>query len=189
MRVADHTKSSSYVANGTIYSIRYGSGSCSGFMSDDTVSVGGLSVANQTFAEVTKEPGESSSKSANLLQLRVTCHGLQMQLRVTGNNRAGIAFVAAHFDGILGLGFASIAVTGATPWWSVPTTPRAALSTGEYLDDNTLHAEHARINILNVRAHTRVYTQLGTSDHHIYVYTGTTPWQRISWTSPSSLST
>ena len=81
----DHSKSSTYTANGTVYSIRYGSGSCSGFMSNDKVSVGGLTVANQTFAEVTKEPG--------------------------------IAFVAAHFDGILGLSFAGIAVTGATPWW------------------------------------------------------------------------
>ena len=33
----DHTKSSSYAANGTAYSIRYGSGSCSGFMSNDQV--------------------------------------------------------------------------------------------------------------------------------------------------------
>merc|ERR1712195_78586 len=66
----DNTKSSSYQANGTTYSIKYGSGQCSGFMSN---------------AEVTKEPG--------------------------------IAFVAAHFDGILGLGFSSIAVTHATPWW------------------------------------------------------------------------
>jgi len=81
----DHTKSTSYAANVTTYSIRYGSGACSGFMSGDTVSVGGLRVVNQTFAEVTKEPG--------------------------------VAFIAAHFDGILGLGFASIAVTGATPWW------------------------------------------------------------------------
>lgn len=81
----DHEKSTSYAPNGTKYAIRYGSGSCSGFMSSDTVSVGGLKVVNQTFAEVVKEPG--------------------------------VAFVAAHFDGILGLGFASIAVTGATPWW------------------------------------------------------------------------
>jgi len=81
----DSSKSSSYAANGTAYSIRYGSGACSGYMSNDQVSVGGLTVANQTFAEVVKEPG--------------------------------IAFIAAHFDGILGLGFKSIAVTGATPWW------------------------------------------------------------------------
>merc|ERR1712028_316567 len=81
----DNTKSSSYLANGTAYSIKYGSGQCSGFMSNDQVTVGGLTVQNQTFAEVTKEPG--------------------------------IAFVAARFDGILGLGFNSIAVTHATPWW------------------------------------------------------------------------
>ena len=81
----DNTKSSSYLANGTAYSIKYGSGQCSGFMSNDQVTVGGLTVQNQTFAEVTKEPG--------------------------------IAFVAARFDGILGLGFDSIAVTHATPWW------------------------------------------------------------------------
>jgi len=81
----DSSKSSTYVANGTKYSIQYGSGSCSGFMSSDKVTVGGLTVASQGFAEVTKEPG--------------------------------VAFIAAHFDGILGLGFKSIAVTGAVPWW------------------------------------------------------------------------
>jgi len=81
----DSKKSTSYMPNGTNYSIKYGSGACSGFMSNDAVSVGTLKVANQTFAEVTEEPG--------------------------------LAFVAAHFDGILGLGFSSISVTGATPWF------------------------------------------------------------------------
>jgi len=80
----DSAQSTSYVANGTKYAIQYGSGECSGFMSQDTVSVGGLS-ATTTFAEVTKEPG--------------------------------FAFIAAKFDGILGLAFKSIAVTGAVPWW------------------------------------------------------------------------
>ena len=54
-------------------------------MSQDTVSVGDISVTDQTLGEVEKEPG--------------------------------IAFIAAHFDGIMGLGFQRIAVEGAVPVW------------------------------------------------------------------------
>merc|ERR1711939_494339 len=53
----DSTKSSSYSANGTKFSIRYGSGACSGFMSEDAVTVGDITVSGQTLGEVTKEPG------------------------------------------------------------------------------------------------------------------------------------
>mmetsp|Transcript_316 Transcript_316/g.479 ORF Transcript_316/g.479 Transcript_316/m.479 type:complete len:475 (-) Transcript_316:352-1776(-) len=77
----DSKKSTDYVKNGTTFSIRYGSGACSGFMSQDSVTVGDIKVNNQLFAEVTKEPG--------------------------------IAFIAAKFDGIMGLGFDSISVTHA----------------------------------------------------------------------------
>lgn len=37
--------------------IKYGSGTCSGFISKDDVSVGNISVTGQLFAEATKEPG------------------------------------------------------------------------------------------------------------------------------------
>lgn len=53
----NHKVSTTYKANGTKFSIRYGSGSCSGYLSQDTIGVGKLSVKNQVFAEATTVPG------------------------------------------------------------------------------------------------------------------------------------
>jgi len=81
----DHSRSRTYLANGTQFQIQYGSGAVSGFLSQDAVSIATLKVPNQVFAEVVSEPG--------------------------------LTFVAAQFDGIMGLGFIGISVKKVVPWW------------------------------------------------------------------------
>ncbi|CAO3672336.1 unnamed protein product [Rhizopus stolonifer] len=51
--------SSTYISNGTDFSIMYGSGSVQGIISQDTIIVGGIQIDNQGFAESTVEPRET----------------------------------------------------------------------------------------------------------------------------------
>lgn len=53
----DHSSSSTYKENGTKFSIQYGSGSLDGYISQDTVQLGDLTIPKQDFAEATSEPG------------------------------------------------------------------------------------------------------------------------------------
>ncbi|KAG6831591.1 hypothetical protein H0H92_009064 [Tricholoma furcatifolium] len=53
----DSSASTTHKANGSQFSIQYGSGSMEGFVSQDTLTIGDLSIKGQDFAEATKEPG------------------------------------------------------------------------------------------------------------------------------------
>ncbi|KAL8376766.1 hypothetical protein RB595_007743 [Gaeumannomyces hyphopodioides] len=53
----DSSASSTYKKNGTDFEITYGSGSLSGFVSNDVMQIGDIKIKNQDFAEATKEPG------------------------------------------------------------------------------------------------------------------------------------
>ncbi|KAK5140879.1 Vacuolar protease A [Oleoguttula sp. CCFEE 6159] len=53
----DSSSSSTYKKNGSEFEIRYGSGSLSGFVSQDVVQIGDIKIKHQDFAEATSEPG------------------------------------------------------------------------------------------------------------------------------------
>ncbi|OWY97935.1 Aspartic protease [Phytophthora megakarya] len=78
--IYDHDKSSTYKPNGTAFDIMYGSGPVSGFLSQDKLELGGLTVPDQMFAEVNVTKG------------------------------LGPAYYLGKFDGLFGLAFDTISV-------------------------------------------------------------------------------
>jgi len=78
----DHTQSSTYVANGSAFNIEYGSGPVSGFFSEDVVTLGKSTVKEVLFGEITDVSG------------------------------LGAAYKLGKFDGILGLAFPRISISG-----------------------------------------------------------------------------
>jgi len=79
-KMYDHSKSSSYQANGTKFNIAYGSGPVAGFYSEDTVTMGDVPVPKYKFAEVNNVKG------------------------------LGPMWLMGKLDGILGLGWDDISV-------------------------------------------------------------------------------
>jgi len=78
----DHSKSSTYVKNGTAFAIQYGSGPVAGEYSVDTMSIAGVAAESYLFAEADDVSG------------------------------LGPAFIAGKFDGILGMGWDDISIDG-----------------------------------------------------------------------------
>jgi len=78
----DHSKSTSYVQNGTTFAIEYGSGPVAGEYSSDIMSIGGVDIEGYTFAEANDVSG------------------------------LGPAYGVGKFDGICGMGWDDISVDG-----------------------------------------------------------------------------
>jgi cathepsin D len=51
----DSSKSTEYSKNGESFSMQYGTGSCTGFLSNDVITLGGATITNFTFGEVATE--------------------------------------------------------------------------------------------------------------------------------------
>jgi len=54
----DSSKSSSFTKNGQTFAMQYGTGSCNGFLSQDDITVGGLTIKDFTFGEVQTEAAD-----------------------------------------------------------------------------------------------------------------------------------
>jgi cathepsin D len=102
--------SSTYIPNGTPFSITYGVGGATGYLSTDIVWIGSIPALNQTFAEALDDPTDAT---------------------------------AFTYDGILGMAFQNLAVSGATPVFQTmvqdlyPTAPIFAFFLNPIVGANT----------------------------------------------------
>lgn len=88
----DTTSSSTLSVSTSPFEVSYGSGDVAGLLAEDTVSMGGFSVTQQAF-------------------------GLVNQTVTSGSSSSSSSLIDAPLSGLMGLAFASIANSGATPWW------------------------------------------------------------------------
>ncbi|CAG0919443.1 unnamed protein product [Notodromas monacha] len=94
----DSAKSKSYEKNGTDFKIQYGSGSLTGFLSTDTVY--GASLLGEIMP---------------IRRFQIGDLGVKHQTFAEATSQPGLTFVAAKFDGILGMGYDRISVDGVPP--------------------------------------------------------------------------
>lgn len=115
----DSTKSSTYKANGTAFEIRYGSGSLSGILSEDTVAVIHTLINSMNFLTIIDlEPWLSELQRLVVIYCVVQQIGgvaVKEQVFAEAINEPGLTFVAAKFDGILGMAYDTISVDRIPP--------------------------------------------------------------------------
>lgn len=107
--------SNSYSGNSC--EIHYGSGSISGFLSQDNVQVGGLVVKDQVsysfhFTFIWRI-------ICLLFAVMCACVTFVIQVFIEVTKEGSLSFVLGKFDGILGLGFQEISVGNVVPVWYV----------------------------------------------------------------------
>jgi cathepsin D len=100
MPLFDPSKSTSLQTSSSSVTIRYGSGTVLGNLAKDTISMGGFTVAQQTWCQYFQVP-----LALYLTDSLVTVTQTTAQI------------VSGSVSGIMGLAFSAIAATGATPFW------------------------------------------------------------------------
>ncbi len=117
--------------SGTAFAIRYVSGSMEGFLSQDDITLGDLTMKGQVLNYITlielpffckvcffvKKKKKKMMSGFMWTAYFWTLLLLDVQMFAEATKEPGLAFVIAKFDDILGLGFKEISVNHVTPVW------------------------------------------------------------------------